>query len=137
VQIGTPDDIYDRPASTFVATLVGTPRINLLRASREDGTLAIAQSDMRLPAGGDMPSQLLVGIRPEDIRPDPEGPFVGELALTEPLGVETILHIRSGQQTLLSLVPGMSHLKLREQVRFGIMQDRLHYFAMGGQRIQS
>ena len=39
VQIGTPEDIYDRPATTFVATLVGTPRINLLEARREDGTI--------------------------------------------------------------------------------------------------
>ena len=36
VQQGTPDDIYDRPATTFVAQLVGTPKINLLAASRQD-----------------------------------------------------------------------------------------------------
>src|SRR5581483_1109376 len=41
VQDGTPDDIYDRPATTFVAQLVGTPRINLFEAERRDGKAAI------------------------------------------------------------------------------------------------
>src|SRR5690606_30092220 len=39
IQIGTPEDIYDRPASTFVAQLVGTPRINLFPGLCENGTV--------------------------------------------------------------------------------------------------
>src|SRR4030067_1339094 len=48
VQIGTPEDIYDRPATTFVAQLGGPPRINLLKSSREDSTLYIINSALRL-----------------------------------------------------------------------------------------
>jgi ABC-type sulfate/molybdate transport systems ATPase subunit len=50
VQIGTPEDIYDRPATTFVAQLVGTPKINLLNAATENGTLSLQESDVRLPS---------------------------------------------------------------------------------------
>jgi len=45
----------------------------------------------------------LVGIRPpRSIKPDPNGKFTGQLILAEPLGVKTILHIQSGQRTLLT-----------------------------------
>ena len=135
IQIGTPNDIYDRPATTFVATLVGTPRINLFKAKRENGSILIENSDLQIPSSSDTPARLLLGIRPEDVKPAPDGKFSGQLILTEPLGVETILHIRSGGQTLLSLVPGMTHLKLNDNIRFNLVQDRLHYFSLDGKRL--
>jgi ABC-type sugar transport system ATPase subunit len=136
VQVGAPTDIYDRPATTFVAQLVGTPRINLFEAAREDGKLNIKGSELHLPAPlAQLPEALLVGIRPEDVRPDPHGPFAGEVMLTEPLGVETIVHIKSGEQTLLSLVSGISPLRRGDAVRFSIMPEKVHCFGMDRQRI--
>ncbi len=136
VQVGTPDDIYDRPATTFVAQLVGSPRINLLTARREDGRIFISGSDLHLPAPAlSLPPEFLLGIRPEDIKPDPAGEFAGQVTLTEPLGVETILHIRSGDQTLLSLVPGMTALRIGETVRFNIVREKLHCFDQERRRI--
>src|SRR5687767_15104682 len=90
IQIGTPNDIYDRPATTFVATLVAPPRINLFRARRENGSILIENSGLQIPSSSDTPARLLLGIRPEDVKPTPEGKFSGQLVLTEPLGVETI-----------------------------------------------
>ncbi len=49
VQVGTPEDIYDRPATTFVAQLVGSPKINLLNAATENGTMNLQGSDVHLP----------------------------------------------------------------------------------------
>ena len=130
IQIGTPDDIYDRPSTTFVAQLVGTPRINLVNTAREDSKLYVKDSKLNisLPEGWDPPADFLLGIRPEDVKPDPEGEFEGELTLMEPLGVETILHLTSGEQTLLSLIPGMTELKIGENVKFDINQERLYCF---------
>ena len=137
VQMGTPDDIYDRPTTTFVARLVGTPRINLLDTARENGALTVKGSSMELRAlSHELPASFLLGIRPEDVTPDSEGEFAGRVALIEPLGVETILHIEIGDQTLLSLVPGMTPLRTGENVRFSIVPDRLHYFDNDGHRIQ-
>ena len=138
IQIGTPEDIYDRPATTFVAQLVGTPRINLLKSSREDSTLYIMNSDLHLPSPADytVPGEFLLGIRPEDILPHPEGKFAGQILLTEPLGVQTVVHIRSGEQALSSLIPGMTNLKIGDHVRFNILADRLHCFTLDGKRVQ-
>jgi multiple sugar transport system ATP-binding protein len=136
VQVGSAEDIYDRPVTTFVAQLVGTPRINLLKANREDGALHVEDSNLHLPIpdGAILPRQFLLGIRPEDVKLEPEGRFAGRVTLKEPLGVETIVHIRAGAQTLLSLVPGMTHLDIGDEVRFNIVQERLHTFDVQGKR---
>ena len=136
IQQGTPDDIYDRPATTFVAQMVGTPRINLVSAGRQDSTVVIKGSGLSVPAPRlSLPESFLLGIRPEDIRPDAKGRFTGKVILTEPLGVETILHVRSGEFTLLSLVPGMASQRVGDEIRFDIVQEKLHYFGPDKKRI--
>ncbi|GIK56868.1 MAG: ABC transporter ATP-binding protein [Chloroflexota bacterium] len=131
VQIGTPRDIYDRPASVFVAQLVGTPRINLLAAARRNGALHVENSSIQMPVGAvadALPASFTLGVRPEDVQPAGDGQFDGRVTLIEPLGVETVIHIQAGEQRMLSLVPGISHLKPGENVKFDIVQDRLHFF---------
>ncbi len=137
VQVGSPNDIYDRPADTFVAQLVGSPRINLLPGRRENGTVYVTDSPLHLPVPPTTHAQVLVGIRPEDVKPAPDGAFTGYVALTEPLGVETIVHIRAGEQTLLSVVPGLTDLRIGDEVRYSVTPERLHYFDQDGARIMS
>jgi multiple sugar transport system ATP-binding protein len=131
IQIGTPDDIYDRPATMFVAQLVGTPGINLVKAGHQNGALQVENSPIQFQLGAkaaNLPANFMLGIRPEDVQPDPKGYFSGQVTLIEPLGVETILHIRVGGQTLLSNVSGMNIWRIGETVHFNILQERLHYF---------
>lgn len=134
VQIGTPTDIYDRPATTFVAQLVGSPKINLMDANCEDGTLCLAHSDNRVcladvcGAGAALPPKFILGVRPEDVRLAADGLFGGEVGLVEPLGVETLLHIRIGEQTVVCTVPGISVVQRGETVRFSVVRERLHFF---------
>jgi multiple sugar transport system ATP-binding protein len=136
IQVGTPTDIYDRPITTFVAQLVGTPRINLLAASRENGSIYVPGSTVRLPAPShNLPETFTLGVRPEDVRLDASGAYSGTVALTEPLGVETILHIRSGDQTLLSIIPGITELALDSEIRFDVVRERLHFFDPQGKRM--
>jgi multiple sugar transport system ATP-binding protein len=138
VQQGTPDDIYDRPGTTFVAQLVGAPKINLLSAARSGGTVAVKGSGLTIPAPRvNLPDSFTLGIRPEDIRPDPKGAFAAKVTLTEPLGVETILHLKSGDLTLLGLVPGMARQKVGEEIKFDIVKEKLHYFGTDNARIAS
>ena len=138
IQIGTPEDIYDRPATTFVAQLVGSPRINLVKSVRQDGSLHIEKSDLSLPIPPDCetPQDVLLGIRPEHVNIDPDGEFAGQVALTEPLGVETVVHIRSQDQTIVSLVPGLMNLGKGDEVKFNVLHDRLHCFDLDGNRVK-
>jgi multiple sugar transport system ATP-binding protein len=136
VQIGSPDDIYDRPESMFVAELVGSPGINLLTSSRENGSLYVEDSPVVLAVDyptEKLPAQFMLGVRPEDVNPDPDGDFEGEVALIEPLGVETILHIKSGTQSILSTVSGITNWQIGDPVRFNIVQEHLHFFDKSSQ----
>jgi multiple sugar transport system ATP-binding protein len=137
VQIGTPEDIYDRPATTFVAKLVGTPRINLLESVCEASEVLVTQCTIRLPIVQDdgLPPSFLLGVRPEDVRIRDQGAFSGEIALIEPLGVETIVHVTADQKNVVSLVPGMSDLAIGQRVQFDVDRQRLHYFRLDGTRI--
>jgi multiple sugar transport system ATP-binding protein len=135
LQIGTPFDIYDRPATTAVAQLVGTPKINLMNTVSSNGSLSVENSTLRIPSPSAMPERLLLGVRPEDIKVTPEGMFAGKVILTEPLGVETIIHIRIGEQTLLCIVPGTTTLRINDDIRFDVNPQRLHFFDMDGIRI--
>jgi multiple sugar transport system ATP-binding protein len=136
VQQGTPDDIYDKPATTFVAQLVGAPKINLLKSVRHDGSIQVG-AGMSLPAPRtNLPEEMLLGIRPEDVRPAPGGAFSAKVTLVEPLGVETILHLSMGDLTLLSLVPGMAAQKPGDQIKFDIVREKVHYFGRDNVRIQ-
>ena len=139
VQIGSPNDIYDRPASVFVAELVGSPRINLLNAERENGTVFVKDSPLQMPVRsvrGELPSEFTLGVRPEDIQPGVDGEFSGKVTLVEPLGVETVLHIQAGATTILSLVTGQTHFRIDDDLNFNIVRDRLHYFDGNGRRVE-
>jgi multiple sugar transport system ATP-binding protein len=140
VQVGTPQDIYDRPASVFVAQLVGTPRINLFPATQSEGAIHIRDSAIHIPRDGvpdHLPESFTLGVRPEDVQITPTGTHTGEVTLVEPLGVETIIHIRSGQQTLLSVAAGMATWRVGDNVRFEVARPHLHFFDTEGQRIAS
>ncbi len=98
LQLGTPDDLYARPANLFVAQFIGSPPMNVLDAAVEDGAL-VAEGVWRLPLARrvDAPA-VRVGIRPEAIAldaPSPDGPSV-EVLVSEPLGSETIVDVTVG-----------------------------------------
>ena len=136
VQLGTPVDIYDRPETTFVAQLVGTPKINLLKAEPHDGSVHVTGTSLAVPVPKlPLPASFLLGIRPEDIKPDARGTYKGKVMLTEPLGVETIVHIATDGQRLLSLVPGMAAQKTGDDIRFDIKLEKLHFFGPDRKRI--
>jgi multiple sugar transport system ATP-binding protein len=136
VQLGTPEDIYDRPATTFVAQLVGTPRINLFSAVRDNGTLKAKTGTVAFDVSQNLPNDITVGVRPEDIQLQADGAFKAKVRLTEPLGVETIVHLQNGESTLLSIIPGTEHVGVGEEVSFNIAVNRLHFFDQSGSRIQ-
>jgi len=116
--------------------LVGTPRINLFPATSSDRHFSIDGSTISFPHVP-MPhgEHFTLGIRPEDVVISRTGKFSGRVALTEPLGVETIIHIRSGELVLLSIVPGAMMLGIDSEIQFDIAPERLHFFGADGKRL--
>ena len=101
-QIGSPLEIYDNPANTFVASFIGSPGINLIpgTVSREGGSAAVVTADgVRLPFGEAIAAEegraVHYGIRPEHLSLGAEG-VPGEVTLIEPTGAETLLFTEIG-----------------------------------------
>jgi sn-glycerol 3-phosphate transport system ATP-binding protein len=93
-QVGPPQDVYDHPANVFVAGFIGSPPMNLLMGSATGGRIAIGDVELvdpQVPEG-----EVLVGIRPEGLRPvgqDHAGPvFEVCVEVVEPLGDEVLVH---------------------------------------------
>ncbi|MCY4355244.1 MAG: TOBE domain-containing protein [Truepera sp.] len=87
------------------------------------------------PSTFDLPEEFLLGIRPEDVVIRLDGEHRGEIILTKPLGVETIVHLRTGDEVLLSILWGFSHLSIGEEVAFTVGDERLQFFSTDGNRI--
>jgi multiple sugar transport system ATP-binding protein len=94
LQLGTPREVYERPATSFVGAFLGSPRMNLLPA--QVGADVIVTGPFRLPRpGGVLPTRLEVGVRPEHITLGASGE-PGEVLAVEPLGAETHVVVRVG-----------------------------------------
>jgi multiple sugar transport system ATP-binding protein len=99
LQFATPQEIYERPATSFVGGFLGTPRMNLLPGRVEGET--IVAGGFRLPRpGSKLPARVEVGVRPEHVSildADRAKPGErGEIVAVEPLGAETHLVVRVG-----------------------------------------
>jgi ABC-type sugar transport system ATPase subunit len=97
-QIGTPDEIYSRPATKFVAGFVGTPSMNFIPGRVEGGRFV--SDALSLPVGASREGPAELGVRPEDLRLEP-GHGEGRIELIENLGTDRYAHILCGGQRLV------------------------------------
>ncbi len=110
-QVGTPQEVYERPANVFVAGFIGDPPMNLLtvRHERQDGheVLRAEGLELPLPQGRVRPGrELVAGFRAEDLRPGHEptaeqGRLRGRCDLVEYLGAELLIHVRVGPDEVI------------------------------------
>jgi multiple sugar transport system ATP-binding protein len=142
LQADTPDTIYENPANLFVATFIGSPKMNIVpgRLTSDDGRPAVSVLGMRvsLEPRRVLPSasrgDVLVGIRPEDLtwRRGPGGDAVrASVELVEPMGHEAYVTARSGDADLIARFPPRSGIAVQETVELGFDADRLHVFDAG------
>ncbi len=138
-QIGSPRELYEEPANRFVATFVGSPPMNLIRARllKEKGGLfiAIGSYRLKLPEGkvlllkGTSSREILVGIRPEHMRLNPPdgGVLKGKVIYVDYMGREILLQVstHAGEIFLLSEPIG---IKEGENVTIGIDPHKVHLF---------
>ena len=142
-QLGTPQELYNRPANLFVAGFIGSPKINMIPAQLlpgPDGQRLAKCADFpafqprALPATGDT---LTVCIRPEAVRLGAgDVTCEGVVRLVEYLGSETLVYLDlpSGQ-SLLFHGSGMDSHRPGERVTIGLDLANLHVFDSEGQRV--
>lgn len=119
-QIGTPKELYEEPANTFVARFVGAPAMNLLPASLLD-----------VPGAAEM-----IGIRPEKITLDAgAGRLQGEVSLVEATGASSIVHVKVESQTVLVVTEGWERLAVGDRVWLDFADADTYSFSSDGEAL--
>jgi multiple sugar transport system ATP-binding protein len=130
VQVGTPSEIYGRPANTFVARSVGSPPMNLLDGAVRGGS-AVTEAGFSLPIA--VPAAhdgrpVTFGIRPEHIRLDPAAPAKARVHDIEDHGVEKIVTLATGEAFVRLTAPATQHPRIDESVGFTWNPEKIILF---------
>jgi ABC-type sugar transport system ATPase subunit len=142
-QVGTPEEVYDLPASAFVAGFIGAPTMNLVSGQLVSAGVGLAvrvSEDFVLPVPADRGDryerfrdrEILVGLRPEHlaVAPGPNsGPPVEVAAeVVEPLGADTLVFFNAGGREMVARVPPGAARRRGDRVRLHPELTRIHLF---------
>ncbi len=130
-QVGTPLELYRKPANQFVAGFIGSPAMNFLNASCYSERVCLGGIHLcnRAYANGDV----TLGIRPEHLRVDQDGQLRGEVQVFEHLGGEAFVHLKleDGQQ-LVARLDGEHQMRPGDHCALGIDPQKCHVFDSAG-----
>ncbi|APF37552.1 ABC transporter ATP-binding protein [Chelatococcus daeguensis] len=138
-QIGSPAEIYGRPANLFVAGFIGAPQMNFLngRLEAEGGGLSFVADTLRLPLAGyafngapPVGEEVVLGVRPEHLALAEAGLWQGfGVDIVEPMGADTVLWCSDGTHTLQVRTTGTSRITRGERVGLGLDPEQVSLFA--------
>jgi multiple sugar transport system ATP-binding protein len=136
-QIGTPAEVYYKPANLFVARFIGSPGMNLIKGHWCDGDVALP-GDNSLPLsqswndalererGGEC--DVIMGFRPESGRISDSGPLAGEVFATEMHGAYTVLHLSVNGNILHVRSDRGIDFPIGTTVRFDVDPEMVRFF---------
>ena len=135
-QIGTPIEVYNKPANTFVASSLGAPAMNLLNVTYKDGVITFSDGNtLTLPKHyleeKDLPEEFILGIRPENIKTtfkEDKDCYPVEIQVAELLGREYYVHTLFGGIDLVSNTEVNEKLSMHDKCFIKIDKEKLHFF---------
>ena len=135
-QIGTPIEVYNKPANTFVASFIGAPAMNLLNVKYENGVITFSDGNtLTLPKHyleeKDLPEEFILGIRPENIKTtfiEDKDSYPVEIQVAELLGREYYVHTLFGGIDLVSNTEVNEKLSMHDKCFIKIDKEKLHFF---------
>ncbi|MCC6216928.1 MAG: ATP-binding cassette domain-containing protein [Polyangiaceae bacterium] len=129
-QVAPPREVYERPATRFVAGFFGAPPMNLLEAARCEGGARVLGQVVAAPPG---PATLLLGVRPEHVRLGGASPgeirATGTVAHVEPHGADSHVELEVGGAPLRVRVPGFSTPAPGASIELAIPIDHVRWFS--------
>ena len=132
----TPDDLYDRPETLFVAGFIGSPPMNFIvvEVVRENGDYHARREafDLVVPAEqGEKAAgkgSVILGIRPEDVTLQEDGAVEAEIYVVEPLGRDDLLDCRFGGAAVRVLADPKLRVRIGAHVRLAFDIDKVQFF---------
>lgn len=144
-QLAAPTEIYEQPASLFVARFIGSPAMNMLEAVVDHDRLSVTVAgriNLRLRRPLSRPGSFTLGIRPEDLHKAAEqqgNAFQARVDLVEPLGSDTVIHcgIAEMEDALIARLPGSPRISAGDTILLDLDPTKLHFFDIeSGARIR-
>ncbi|WP_280152760.1 sn-glycerol-3-phosphate import ATP-binding protein UgpC [Piscinibacter sp. XHJ-5] len=130
-QIGTPEEVYQRPATTFVAGFIGSPPMNLLKGVADGAQFNVGPS-LPLPQAAPRNGQLILGLRPEHAelsRGDGQAGWPMRVEMIEMLGAERLVYGRVGDELFTVRIDGTLHPPaVGDLVSLRMDAAQLHWF---------
>ncbi|MGR4067037.1 ABC transporter ATP-binding protein [Billgrantia sp. C5P2] len=130
VQDGTPDELYDRPATAFAASFIGSPAMNLVPlAAAADG--AVIEGEPHCSVAAHEAKGHWLGVRPEDIHllPADASGVPAEVIDAEYLGADSIVRLQVGSQQLRARIEGKPAMAAGAACRLQWRREAAHFFA--------
>jgi multiple sugar transport system ATP-binding protein len=133
-QYGTPQEIYDRPASMFVADFIGSPPMNFLRfhGGLEPGSRSVRVNgaDIAVPEIREAvsPGDMVLGVRPEHVRFEAAAGLPGRVVDADYMGTTQIVTVATGHGLLKARLPAELRVNSGEAVQLGFTAARLSLF---------
>jgi multiple sugar transport system ATP-binding protein len=128
VQIGTPEEVFSRPATAAVAGFLGNPPMNLLPARLENGNALVEGAVVPLPRLQTLGSrEVTIGVRPSGVRIAAEG-LPATVTMCEALGEDFFIDVTLGEHLVRAKMNGAERPAERSQVRIALDPAALHVF---------
>ncbi|MGL4434707.1 MAG: ABC transporter ATP-binding protein [Giesbergeria sp.] len=128
-QLGTPDDIYHRPANTYVATFIGSPTMNLLRGAASGGQFGIQGAALDLaPPAAPSAAELLLGVRPEHLLLQDSAPWRGRVSVVEPTGPDTYVVVDTAAGAVTLRTDAQTRVRPGDKVGLALEPANAHWF---------
>jgi sn-glycerol 3-phosphate transport system ATP-binding protein len=136
-QIGTPEQVYGKPASTFVAGFIGSPPMNLMAGQADGSRFTVGGETVSLPSAAPRGGALTLGVRPEHASLSGNGGWPLKVDMLEMLGAERLVYGRLGDAPFtLRIEATLAHPAHGDTVRLHVPAEHLHWFDSGtGQRV--
>ncbi len=128
-QLGTPDEIYNRPANTYVATFIGSPTMNLIEGrATVAGQFMVAGAQLSLIAPVNDNKAILLGLRPEHIRLSDSATWRGVVNLVEPTGADTYVVVDTPAGKVTVRAAPQTQVRPGDAVGLDIQADHVTWF---------
>ncbi|MGP4069853.1 ABC transporter ATP-binding protein [Halobacillus sp. B29] len=142
-QVGKPKDVYDKPENVFVGGFIGSPAMNFLQGTLEEGQIDLGTVKISVPEGkmktlrdqNYIGKELILGVRPEDMHDEPvfidanqDKKITAHIEVAEMMGSESYLYSRLNDQEFIARVDSRTDINGGEDIELAIDMNKVHFF---------
>ncbi|WP_027409888.1 ABC transporter ATP-binding protein [Anoxybacteroides tepidamans] len=142
-QVGTPKEVYEKPENIFVGGFIGSPAMNFLKGTLQDGKFVIGDVTIGVPEGkmkvlreqGYVGKEVVLGIRPEDFHDEPvfieasqNTKITAHVEVAELLGAETMIYSQISGQEIVARIDARTEIRPGERIDLALDMNKAHFF---------